>query len=128
MPVETDPVSTPGPTPGVDLWWSGKHASHGGNVQVITVPDGWPIWISEVRPGRDHDTTAVRAHTEILPALAIAAEDLRTLSDLGYEGESGTIAVAFKSAPRAADSHWCSSSSTRPTTASALSANAATPC
>jgi len=96
MLVETDRVSAPGQTPGVDVWWSGKHANHGGNVQVITVPDGWPIWTSEVRPGREHDTTAVRTHTEILPALAIAAEDLRTLGDLGYEGESGTITVAFK--------------------------------
>ena len=94
--VETDRVSTPGPTPGVDLWWSGKHNNHGGNVQVITVPDGWPIWTSEVRPGREHDTTAARTHTEILPALAEAAEDLRTLGDLGYEGESATITVAFK--------------------------------
>jgi hypothetical protein len=94
--VETDRVSTPGPTPGVDLWWSGKHHNHGGNVQVISVPDGWPIWTSDVRPGREHDTTAVRAHTEILPALAEAAGDLRTLGDLGYEGESDTITVAFK--------------------------------
>lgn len=60
MLIETDRVSTPGPTPGVDLWWSGKHANHGGNVQVITVPDGWPIWTSDVRPGREHDTTAIR--------------------------------------------------------------------
>jgi len=37
-----------------------KHANHGGNVQVVSVPDGWPIWTSEVRPGREHDTTAVR--------------------------------------------------------------------
>jgi hypothetical protein len=94
--VEIDRVSIPGPTPGVDLWWSGKHANHGGNVQVITVPDGWPIWTSDVRPGREHDTTAVRTHTEILPALARAAGDLRTLGDLGYEGESDTITVAFK--------------------------------
>jgi hypothetical protein len=64
--IETDRVSTPGPTPGVDLWWSGKHANHGGNVQVITVPDGWPIWTSDVRPGREHDTTALRTHAEIL--------------------------------------------------------------
>ncbi len=34
----------------VDLWWSGKHAAHGGNVQVIAAPDGWPIWTSDVRP------------------------------------------------------------------------------
>jgi hypothetical protein len=66
------------------------------DVQVITVPDGWPIWTSHVRPGREHDTTAVRVHTEILPALAAAAGDLRSLGDLGYEGESQTITVAFK--------------------------------
>jgi hypothetical protein len=96
MLIETDRVSTPGPTPGVDLWWSGKHDNHGGNVQVITVPDGWPIWTSDVRPGREHDTTAARTHTEILPTLAQAATDLRSLGDLGYEGEAGTITVAFK--------------------------------
>ena len=96
MLVETDRCRAPGPTPGVDLWWSGKHGNHGGNVQVITVPDGWPIWTSNVRPGREHDTTALRAHTEILPALADAADDLHALGDLGYEGESDTITVAFK--------------------------------
>jgi len=80
----------------VDLWWSGKHHNHGGNVQVVTAPDGWPLWTSEVRPGREHDTTAVRTHTEILPALADVADDLRPLGDLGYEGEADTITVAFK--------------------------------
>jgi DDE superfamily endonuclease len=94
--IETDRVSAPGPTPGVDLWWSGKHHNHGGNVQVITAPDGWPIWTSEVRPGREHDTTAVRTHTEVLPALVEAGHDLRSLGDLGYEGEADTITVAFK--------------------------------
>jgi hypothetical protein len=94
--IETDRLSTPGPTEGVDLWWSGKHGNHGGNIQVITAPDGWPLWSSQVRPGREHDTTAVRVHTEILPGLAEAGSDLRTLGDLGYEGESDTITVAFK--------------------------------
>jgi len=28
--IETDRCRTLGPTPGVDLWWSGKHDSHGG--------------------------------------------------------------------------------------------------
>jgi hypothetical protein len=55
--VATDRVGEPGPVIGrnsrpVDLWWSGKHRQHGGNVQVITGPDGWPIWTSDVRPGR----------------------------------------------------------------------------
>ncbi|MEV0133717.1 transposase family protein [Dactylosporangium sp. NPDC050688] len=94
--IETDRCRTPGPTPGVDLWWSGKHAQHGGNVQVITAPDGWPIWTSPVRPGREHDTTAVRAHAEILPTITEVAGDLRTLGDLGYEGEADTITIAFK--------------------------------
>ena len=86
----------PGPTAGVDLWWSGKHDNHGGNVQVVTVPDGWPIWTSDVRPGREHDTTAIRTQPENLPALTAAGTDLRALGDLGYEGEPGTITVAFK--------------------------------
>lgn len=94
--IETDRCHAPGPTRGVDLWWSGKHHNHGGNVQVITAPDGWPLWTSEVRPGREHDTTAVRTHTEILPVLGEITEDLRTLGDLGYEGEADTITVAFK--------------------------------
>jgi hypothetical protein len=95
--VETDRCRAPGPTQGVDLWWSGKHANHGGNVQVITAPDGWPLWTSEVRPGREHDTTALREHPDILPALATwIAENRPALGDLGYEGEASTITVAFK--------------------------------
>lgn len=94
--IETDRVAAPGPTPGVDLWWSGKHHTHGGNIQVVSVPDGWPIWTSDVRPGREHDTTAARADPQILPTLTETIDDLRTLGDLGYEGESGTIIVAFK--------------------------------
>lgn len=95
--IETDRCRTPGPTKGVDLWWSGKHANHGGNVQVITAPDGWPLWTSDVRPGREHDTTALRAHPETLPALATwIAENRPVLGDLGYEGEADTITVAFK--------------------------------
>ena len=94
--IETDRSRTPGPVEGVDLWWSGKHDNHGGNIQVIGVPDGWPIWTSGVRPGREHDITAVRADREILPALTEASADLRTLGDLGYVGLLGTVTVAFK--------------------------------
>jgi hypothetical protein len=95
--IETDRCRTPGPTPGVDLWWSAKCDNHGGNVQVITAPDGWPLWTSDVRPGREHDTTALREHVEVLPLLATWTGDhLRVLGDLGYEGEADTITVAFK--------------------------------
>ena len=48
--IRTDRVRVPGPTVRadrpeclVDLRWSGKPAAHGGNVQVITAPAGWPI-------------------------------------------------------------------------------------
>ena len=40
--IATDRVSAPGPG-AADLWWSGKHAHHGGNVQVLSDPHGWPI-------------------------------------------------------------------------------------
>jgi hypothetical protein len=95
--IETDRVATPGPTAGVDLWWSGKHHHHGGNVQVVSAPDGWPLWTSHVRPGREHDTTCLRHHG-ILPVIALAAPDLPTLADLGYEGEAGTVHVPTKKA------------------------------
>ena len=39
----------------------------------------------------------MREHLEILPALATwIAENRPALGDLGYEGEAGTITVAFK--------------------------------
>ena len=57
--IRTDRCHVPGPAARadrrdrrVDLWWSGKHAAHGGNVQVLAAPDGCPLWTSGVRPGR----------------------------------------------------------------------------
>ncbi len=95
--IETDRCRTPGPTPGVDLWWSGKHDNHGGNVQVTAAPDGWPHRTSPIRPGREHDTTALRHHDEVLPLLAAWTGDhLHVLGHLGYKGEQTTITVAFK--------------------------------
>ncbi len=52
---------------------------HGGNVQVIVAPDGWPIWTSGVRPGPEHDTTALRAHPEGLPLLAEWTDELHAV-------------------------------------------------
>jgi len=37
--IATDRCSAPGPTKRVDVWWSGEHHRHGGNVQIITAPD-----------------------------------------------------------------------------------------
>jgi hypothetical protein len=102
--IRIDRCHVPGPTARgdrpdrrVDLWWSGKHGAHGGNVQVVTVPDGWPIWTSGVRPGREHDTTALRAHSQALPLLAEwTDEDHAALADLGYEGEQDTLTIPIK--------------------------------
>ena len=69
----------------IDAWYSGKTHDFGGNIQALTRPDGFPIWISPVEPGSVHDLTAARAH--VLGALyAAASRGLPTLADPGYEG------------------------------------------
>jgi hypothetical protein len=95
--IYTDRIATPGPTPGVDLWWSGKHRHHGGNIQVVSAPDGWPLWTSGVRPGREHDTTAARADPDLLVRIADWVSDGQlSLADLGYEGEPDLFQIPVK--------------------------------
>lgn len=95
--IHTDRVATPGPTRGVDLWWSGKHRHHGGNIQVVSAPDGWPLWTSPVRPGREHDTTAARADPDLLAQIAAWVDDGGLgLADLGYEGEADLLRIPIK--------------------------------
>jgi hypothetical protein len=80
---------------GHDLWYSGKHKQHGGSIQVLTDPTGYPIWVSDVEPGSTHDITAARAHA--LPALyPAAARGLPTLTDKGYAGAGIGIHVPTK--------------------------------
>jgi DDE superfamily endonuclease len=95
--ISTDRIATAGPTRGVDLWWSGKHRHHGGNIQVVAAPDGWPLWTSGVRPGREHDTTAARADPELLTQIAAWVDDGQLgLADLGYEGEAELLRIPIK--------------------------------
>ncbi len=98
---------------------SGKHDNHCGNVQVITAPDGWPLWTSPVRPGREHDTTALREHGEILPCSPYGPT-----TTCGSSALSATKAGTPRSpSPTKADNAactTCSSSSTVPTTPSAM--------
>jgi hypothetical protein len=97
--IRTDRSTAPGPTQRVDLRWSGKHHHHGGNVQVVTGPDGWPLWTSPVRPGREHDTTCARAHDGLLDALSEwTDQDHAVLADLGYEGETTRLTCPIKKA------------------------------
>jgi hypothetical protein len=95
--IRTDRSKAVGPTAGVDLWWSGKHRAHGANIQVLTAPDGWPLWTSPVRPGREHDTTCARTHDGLLDALTDwIDQDHAVLADLGYEGESTLLTCPIK--------------------------------
>ncbi len=81
----------------VDRWWSGKHHHHGGNVQVVTAPDGWPLWVSDVRPGREHDITCARTHSGLLPTLDEFTDDGHVvLADLGYLGEADRLVCPIK--------------------------------
>lgn len=50
--IPTDRCSAKNPETGHDLWYSGKHKQHGGNVQVLGGPDGYPEWVSPAEPGR----------------------------------------------------------------------------
>jgi hypothetical protein len=68
--IPTGRISTPGPTPGVDLWWSGKHRHHGGNIQELSAPDDWPLW-----------TWGFGTREELLAAGAVAIAD--TVDELG---------------------------------------------
>jgi len=126
--IHTDRVSTPGPIPGVDLWWSGKHHHHGGNIQVVSAPDGWPLWTFDVRSGREHDVTAARADPDLLARIADWVSDGQpALADLA------TKANRRRSRSRSRNRRTPTSPQTsRPPTPStarrAASANAPTPC
>src|SRR3712207_5934562 len=39
----TDRCRVKNPDTGHDLWFSGKHRTHGGNVQIVSDPDGHPV-------------------------------------------------------------------------------------
>ncbi len=83
----TDRCRTKNPDTGHDLWYSGKHRAHGGNVQVVCDPTGFPVAVSDVQPGSAHDLAAARA-TGFLGTLHAAAAllGLSTLADKGYDG------------------------------------------
>lgn len=100
---ETSRVSTQSAA-GHDLWYSGKHKRHGGNIQVLTDPSGFPVWVSDVEPGSTHDLTCAKEHA--LPALyPAAAKGLPTLADKGYHGAGIGIKVPVKGDRLDPDTH-----------------------
>jgi hypothetical protein len=79
----------------IDLWYSGKAHTHGGNIQAVAAPNGFPLWVSDVEPGSVHDITAARLHA--LPGLyRAAAAHLPTLADPGYDGAGIGIHIPVK--------------------------------
>jgi DDE superfamily endonuclease/Helix-turn-helix of DDE superfamily endonuclease len=74
-------------------YYSGKHRRHGVNVQVIADPAGRLVWASPALPGSTRDVTAARTLGLIE---ALAAEDVMTFADKGYQGAGGTIRTPFK--------------------------------
>jgi hypothetical protein len=79
-------------------WYSGKHHAFGGTVQVLTDPGGFPLWVSDVRPGSTHDLTAAREL--VLPTLyPHAARGLPVLTDKGYTGAGAGIHTPIKHHP-----------------------------
>ena len=86
----------------IDLWYSGKAHAHGGNIQAVIAPDGFPLWVSEAEPGSMHDITAARLHA--LPALySAAASGLPALADPGYDGAGIGIHIPVKQPPGGQD-------------------------
>lgn len=82
----------------IDLWYSGKARTHGGNIQAVLAPSGFPLWVSDAEPGSVHDLTAARIHA--LPALyQAAASGLPTLADSGYDGAGIGIQIPVKQPP-----------------------------
>jgi DDE superfamily endonuclease len=82
----------------IDVWYSGKAHTHGGNIQAIIAPDGFPLWVSDVEPGSVHDITAARLPA--LPALyPAAASGLSALADPGYDGAGIGIHIPVKQPP-----------------------------
>ena len=60
----------------IDLWYSGKAHTHGGSIQAVIAPGGFPLWVSGVEPGSVHDLTAARIHA--FPALSGRELDINT--------------------------------------------------
>ena len=83
---------------GHHLWYSGKHHAFGGSVQVLCDPGGFPLWVSDVRPGSTHDLTAAREL--VLPALyPYAVRGLPVLADKGYTGAGIGVHVPVRHHP-----------------------------
>lgn len=84
---------------GNDTWYSGKNRRFGGNIQVVTDPSGFPLWVSKVRPGSFHDLACARELA--LPLLYAHAapscpDRIPVLADKGHTSAGTGIRVPIK--------------------------------
>src|SRR3954463_7868494 len=95
--IRTDRCRVKNPDTGHDLWYSGKHSAHGGNVQIVCDPDGHPVAVSEVEPGCTHDLAAARLTGFLGPGyVAAALLGLPALADKGYDGAGAGVLTPTK--------------------------------
>ncbi|MEU2834988.1 transposase family protein [Streptomyces lavendulae] len=66
------------------------------NLQVITAPDGTPVWISPALAGRAHDLTAARRHRIIATCIRPA---IPVLADKACQGARDLVAVPTRRKP-----------------------------
>lgn len=67
--IATDKCSATNPESGYGLWYSGKH---GGNVQALCDPSGYPVCVGSGEPRSAHDVTADTRHAFPRPYRAAA--------------------------------------------------------
>jgi hypothetical protein len=62
--------------------WSRKHGTTGFNVQLVSLLDGTPVYVSNPLPGKTHDTTAFTG----TPVAMIVRHSGGAIADKGYQG------------------------------------------
>jgi hypothetical protein len=85
----------------IDGWYSGKNRTTGGNVQALSVPDGFPLWVSDVEPGsvHPHRSPRARAGRPVLGRLPTRS------ADLGRGGYDGAGVGVFTPIKQTTDGH-----------------------
>ena len=111
----------------IDLWYSGKAHCHGGNVQAVFTPGGFPLWVSDAEPGSVHDITAARRNA--LPGLyRAAAAGCRPLLIPATTAQASVCTSRSSSPPTAGNSISVPAPATPSSSRCAASANAGSPC
>ena len=109
------------------LWYSGKAHAHGGNIQAVFAPDGFPLWAWPAEPGSAHYITAARARA--LPALCpAAAAGLPALAGPGDDAAGTGIHIPVRQPPGGQDPVSIPAPATPCSGRCAAWANAGSPC